>query len=107
MHDQIGVPRGSAPGRLSITHKSFCQVAGLLPRVSHPNTLYGASFPPSDAENRSFMDAFAKPSIEMWVMDSGAGVQGAGGGPLHNSTCLLICLGVQGPRPDARKAQHT
>ena len=73
---RIGDRRGASPAPLSITHKSVCQVAGLLPHVARPNALYGASFPTSEAKNRSFTDAFAKPSTEMWVMDSWPGVQG-------------------------------
>src|SRR6187401_3439996 len=70
---RIGDRRGASPAPLSITHKSVCQVAGLLPHVARPNALYGASFPTSEAKNRSFTDAFAKPSTEMWVMDSRRG----------------------------------
>src|SRR5689334_18305892 len=38
----------------------------------------------------------------LWVMDSGAGVQGAGGGPLQERTSKSTsAFGVQGQRPGA------
>ena len=91
------------PGELSITHKSVCQVAGLLPHVARPNALYGASFPTSEAKNRSFTDAFAKPSTEMWVMDSRQGRSPLGSPirciPMLSAwrTCLWVEISWQYP----------